>query len=277
MKRTIVIFLTVILFHSLSYGQGKLKEAEDSLKETKISTGSQSQTTYTNHSNDSENSFIEDVIGDFFIQIFAYTAYGLAIESPFETTHKGSNAYLTKHPYKNSDTGNYSYDWNTDTEIFTTSITNRFIFETNRLYGNHLNADMRFLKRWGLEVDYLQLWEENANFGDNSLAIYTALAKYNRVRTERFNAWWGLGAAYVDGEVNELGFTYGLGAEYFFVKPFSLESNFNQTLINDNTVNKFNDLLNFHKNQYKFTGGYEHLKIGSVGFSNVSLGIGVSL
>ncbi len=60
------------------------------------------------------------------------------------------------------------------------------------------------------------------------------MAKYNRVRTERFNAWWGLGTAYVDGDVNELGFTYGLGAELFFIKPLSVESNFNQTLINNN-------------------------------------------
>ncbi len=178
---------------------------------------------------------------------------------------------------KNSNTGNYSYNWNEDTEIFTTSITNRFIFETNKVSGNHLNADMRFLKRWGLELDYLQLWEENTNFGNNALAVYTVLAKYNRVRTERFNAWWGLGAAYVDGEVNELGFTYGLGAEFFLIEPFSLESNFNQTLINDNSVNKFNALLNYHRKQYKFTGGYEHLKMGNIGFSNFTFGIGISL
>jgi hypothetical protein len=136
---------------------------------------------------------------------------------------------------------------------------------------------MKFLKRWGLELDYLQLWEERVNSENNALAIYTALAKYHRVRTERFNAWWGLGAAYVDGNVNELGFTYGLGVEWFFVKPLSLESNFNQTLINNHSVNKFNALLNYHKKQYKFTAGYEHLKIGSVGFSNVSLGVGVTL
>ncbi|KAA5827932.1 hypothetical protein FPF71_03570 [Algibacter amylolyticus] len=136
---------------------------------------------------------------------------------------------------------------------------------------------MRFFKRIGLELDYLQLWENSPNFGKNALAIYTALAKYNRVRTERFNAYWGLGAAYIDGDVDALGFTYGLGAEWFFAKPFSLACNFNQVLVNDNNVNKFNGLLNYHRKQYKFIGGYEHLKIGSVGFSNVSLGVGISL
>ena len=278
MKHTLLFFLIVIVFNSVSYSQGKIEEAEESLKKTKnTNSKSRSQSIYTDSTSDSEDNFLTEVVGGLFVQIFAYTAYGIAFESPFETQHKGSGAFITQYPYKNSDTGNYSYDWNEDTEIFTTSITNRFIFETNKVYGNHLNVDMRFLKRVGLELDYLQLWEENTNFGNNALAVYTVLAKYNRVRTERFNAWWGLGAAYVDGEVNELGFTYGLGAEFFLIEPFSLESNFNQTLINDNSVNKFNALLNYHRKQYKFTGGYEHLKMGNIGFSNFTFGIGISL
>lgn len=277
MKKSMLSFLIVIVFSSSSYGQGKIKEAEDSLKETEQSINSYTKSTYSNDSSDSDSDLLTDIVRDLVAPIFAYTAYGVAFESPFETYNKSHNAVLTKHPYHNSITGNYSYDWNEDSEIFTTSITNRFIYETNRLYGNHLNADMRFLERWGFELDYLQLWEGNDNFGDNALAVYTVLAKYNRVRTERFDGYWGLGAAYVDGEVKQLGFTYALGAEWFFANPLSLKSNFNQTLINDNSINKFNALLNYHKKQYKFIGGYEYLKIGSVGFSNVTVGIGVSL
>ncbi|XMO88442.1 hypothetical protein AAFN75_09105 [Algibacter sp. AS12] len=274
----ITLFLITIIFSVSSYSQGKIKEAEESLKKSKnTSSNSQTQTTYANNNSTSDGNFLTDVVGGLFVQLFAYTAYGIAIESPFETTHQASNAYLTKYPYKNTDKGNFSYNWDEDSEIFTTSISTRYIFETNRLYGNHLNADMRFFKRMGLELDYLQLWENSPNFGKNALAIYTALAKYNRVRTERFNGYWGLGAAYIDGDVDALGFTYGLGAEWFFGKPFSLECNFNQVLVNDNTVNKFNGLLNYHRKQYKFIGGYEHLKIGNVGFSNVSLGVGISL
>ncbi|MEP1490536.1 MAG: hypothetical protein ABJK28_19105 [Algibacter sp.] len=277
MKLYVFLFLFLTVFFYKSYGQGKIDKAEDRIKKTeKTSNSSYSKSTYINNTNNSEGDFFTDIIGGLFIQIFAYTAYGIAFESPFETDHKGSHAFLTKHPYKNTTTGNYSYDWNEDTEIFTTTITNQFIFETNKIYGNHLNVDMKFLKRLGVELDYLQLWEENTNFGNDALAIYTVLAKYNRVRTERFNAWWGLGAAYVDGGVNELGFTYGLGAELFFIKPFSMESNFNQTLINDNSINTFNALLNYHRKQYKFTLGYEHLKIGGVGFSTFTTGVGVS-
>ncbi|MDN3664633.1 hypothetical protein ACFFU1_00220 [Algibacter miyuki] len=282
MKNNFTLLLFLLLISISSHGQGKIDKAEKSLKKEftpktiTSSTPKETNSYYNNNSSSFADETLTEIVGGLFIQLFAYTAYGLAIESPFEMDHKASNAFLTKHPYNNSSTGHYSYDWQEDSEIFTTSIATRFIFETNKINGNHLNVDMNFFQRFGLELDYLQLWEKNTNFGNDNLAIYTALAKYNRVRTERFNAYWGLGAAYVDGAVNKFGFTYGLGAELFFMKPFSLESNFNQVLVNNHTVNKFNALLNYYKKQYKFSLGYEYLKLGDVEFSTISAGIGVA-
>ena len=139
----------------------------------------------------------------------------------------------------------------------------------------HLNLETRFLKRVSLETGYLQLWEYNPNFGTDNLALYTMLGKYYRVRSEKFDAFWGLGVSYVDGAVDEFGFTYGIGAEWFFSRPLSVEINFNQTFINSQTVNKLNALLNYHYKQYKFIGGYEHLKIGNQDFSNATLGLSI--
>lgn len=278
MKQTRLIVLVFLIIHSISYAQGKIKKAEKNLNQEKSSgKTTTSTTTYSNNNSDTKNNYVKETIGGIFVQLFAYTAYGLAIESPFEFDHKSSSAFLTKHPYNNANTGNYSYNWTEDTEIFTTTISNRLIYESNTVYGNHLNLNMRFLKRMELELDFLQLWEHNQNFGNNTLAIYTALAKYNRIRTEKFNASWGLGATYVAGDVKKLGFTYGIGAELFFVKPFSLEANFNQALINNESINKFNTLLNYHKKQYKFILGYEHLRIARVPFSNFTAGFGLSL
>lgn len=273
----ITFYTLILLFISFSsYGQSKIKKAEESLKKETNSSKTSKSKFDDSKNNTSENDLLTEVIGGFFIQIFTYTAYGIAIESPFEMENKSSNAFITKYPYLNSNKGNYSYDWDEGSEIFKTTISNRYIFENSRINGNHLNLNMRFFKRVGLEIDYLQLWENNPNFGKDNLAIYKAMVKYYRVRTERFDLWWGLGASYIDGEVNELGFTYGLGAELFFAKPLSLEVNFNQTLVNSETVNQFNGLLNYHLKQYKFSGGYAHLKIGSQKFSTMSLGLGVS-
>jgi len=275
MKNSILYFIFIFFIGVSSYGQSKIGRAEESLKDKEETTKS-SKTKYSSSGggNDSNDNILTELVGGLFIQIFAYTAYGVAFESPFEVKHQASNAYLSKYPYFNSKNGNYTYEWNKDTPIFRTLVSARYIIENSRLKGSQLNMDMRFLKRLGLELNYLQLWENNPNFGKDNLAIYTTLAKYHRVRTKKFNAWWGLGASYVDGAVNEFGFTYGLGTELFFAKPLSLETNFNQTFINSKTVNKFNGLINYHINNYKLIMGYEHLKIGSQNFSTATIGVG---
>ncbi len=278
MKNTILYFIFIFFIGISSYGQSKIGRAEESLKE-KDETTKNSETSYSNggSNNDSDDDIVTELVGGLFIQIFAYTVYGVAFETPFEINNQASNAYLSKYPYFNSKKGNFTYEWNKNTPIFRTSFSARYIMENSRLRGSHLNMDMQFLKRLGFEINYLQLWENNPNFGKDNLAIYSALAKYHRVRTEKFNAWWGLGASYVNGAVNEFGFTYGLGAELFFAKPLSLETNFNQTFINSETFNKFNGLLNYHFNKYKLILGYEHLKIGSENFSTATLGVSVFL
>lgn len=273
-------FLVLIMFliSAIGNSQSKIEKAEKSLieKEAENSTiRSNSNPRDSNNNANSENGFFAEVLSGLFVQVFAYTIYGIAIESPFETQYRASNAYLNKFPYFNSKKGNYTYEWNEDTPIFRSLLSLKYISENSRIKGSHLNIDTHFLKRFGLEADYLQLWENNPHFGTDNLAIYTLLAKYHRVRTEKFNAYWGLGTSYIDGEVNQFGFTYGLGAEWFISKPISLEANFNQTLINEKNVNKFNALINYHLKQYKFNGGYEHLKIGNQNFSNISLGMGV--
>ncbi len=274
MKPSFIFFTSLILCFNSIQGQGKLEKAEESLTKKERANYNNSRS-YDDDDYD-DDSVLADTFGSLIVDLVLYLSYYTIVETPIENEYRASNASITRYPYLNSKKGNYAYDWGDDTKPFRATLSNRYISENNKLYGNHLNLNMRFLKRAGLEVDYLQLWEENTNFGNNTLAIYSAIGKYHRIRTERFDAWWGLGATYVDGAVDEFGFTYALGAEWFFVKPFSLEANFNQTFINDNTVNKLPVILNYHVNRYKFSGGYQYLKIGSQSFSTFFAGIGIS-
>ena len=267
------IFYIIFFICLTSYGQSKIEKAERSLKKESVTTSknrreSKTKDTYFN------NDFFLETIGPLIIEGFFYLSYYTFIEFPSEYEHRASNAIINKFPYYNSNKGNYSYDRDEASTLFRGALENRYIFENSRINGNHFNLDMRFLKRYGFEVDYLQLWEDNPNFGKNTLAVFSALAKYYRVRTERFDLWWGLGASYVSGGVNQFGFTYGLGSEVFLAKPISIMSNYNQTVMNNETINKFSALLNYHINQYKISGGYERIKIGSQGFSTMALGIG---
>jgi len=284
MKKVLIIIIVFFWVCPNIEAQGKLEKAEESLsKKEKRSynsgTRSRSRDRHSYHDNNDGDYYFDslgEAIALFMVEIGLYASYYTMIESPEELNHAGSKAAITKHPYANSNKGNYSYVHDEDTRLFRTTISNRFISESSKLYGNHINIDTKFLGRIGFEADYLQLWEENTNFGSNTLAIFTAMAKYHRVRTERFNAWWGLGALYVDGTVDEWGFSYGLGGEWFFAKPLSLETNFYGSSINQGSVNKFTASLHHHYKNYRFTGGYQHLKIGSLDISSFSAGVGIS-
>ena len=276
MKKCVFLILLTLLICTKTHSQSKIKKAETSLqKKETVSKSINSNHSNRESNNKSRGSFVSDVIGGLFIDIFAFSVYSIAIESPFESGNPASYAYLSKYPYNHSKKGSFTYDWDSSLPLFRNSLTARYISENTRLKGAQVNLDIQFLKRLGLEANYLQLWENNPNFGYDNLAMYSLLAKYHRIRTEKLSAFWGIGTTYIDGHVERFGFTYGLGAELFFAKPLSLEANFNQTLMNNQTVNKFNTMLNYHIKQYTVIGGYEHLRIGNQNFSTVTLGLGV--
>jgi len=277
MKRTTTITLLCVLLSWTGFSQGKLEKAKKGLSQkSTIFSSTRTNPRSTNNSYGHDYGLFGE-LAIVFIEIGLYATYYGLIESPPEQEYLASKGFITKYPYHTNHKGNYAYDWNEDTNLSRITISNRFITENNKLYGNHINADFRFFRRLSLEADYLQLWEHTTFFGNSSLATATFLLKYHRVRTEKFNAYWGLGATYIDGDVHEVGFTYGIGAEYFFARPISLELNYNQTLINIRSFDKLNVLLNYHKNRFKGIGGYEYLSIGGVGFSTFSIGLGVFL
>ena len=266
----IIIYLVIIGLVSNCYSQSKIQKAENSLSRSE-------RVSFRNQDDDNDDGvdFFADTFDGVILEAFMYLTYYTLIETPFEMQHQTSQAPLTPYPYKNSKKGNYTFSPEDEYSRFRTEISSRYISENNAIKGMNVTLDMRFLKRIGIALDYHQLWERNLNFGNDHLAFYNLLAKYYRIRTENMDAWWGIGTTYVDGNVNQFGFTYGLGTELFFAKPLSLEINFDQTLINSETVNKFNVLLNYHISKYKAIGGYNHLKIGTQHFSSVTLGVGV--
>ena len=271
LKYLILVLLSLSTFPNVCFGQSKIGKAEKSLSSEKRSSNKPSSS-----NNDFDSNFFIDVFGRLIIDGFVYTVYSVLIESPPEYNNKSANASITKYPYNKNNKGNFTYDLAENSTRLRTTISSKYVFENSRINGNHLNINLKFLKRIGVETNYLQLWEDNPNFGKDKLALYSFLAKYHRVRTETFDFWWGLGTTYTDGDVNSWGFTYGLGIDLFIINPISFESAFNQTFVNDDTVNKFDLILNYHYKSFKFSGGYEHLRIGSENFSMILLGAGIS-
>lgn len=278
-----IFFFTLLLCFGISsvHSQTKLGKAKKSLS-SKSTTNSGYKSSYSSSSSsydDSDAGFLTTLLFELgwpVIKMAAAVPYFVAIESPWELEKRGHRATLTPYAFANSKKGLYSYERDQEPAKFAISLSDRFVYENRNIQGNHLNLNFRFWQRAGLELDHLLLWENNPNFGKDQLSMLSVLAKYYRVRTERFVGWWGLGVNYVGSGINETGFAYGLGVEAFVAKPISLEATFNGGWINEAPISRFNAGLNYHIKNAKLSGGYEYLKLGDIQFSLFSMGAGIS-
>lgn len=283
MKRIFVLIMFLFAMNLASYAQtGKLEKGKESLKESSSSSNATSSTTSTTKKsgrrtrNYNDNSSFRSFFAGIFIDLFAYTAYGVAIESPFELNGRMHDAELANYPYQSSFHGNFIYTDSINYNITRFDITNNFILENSNLYGNNFGVDFRFLKRFGLEFDYLYLTEKT-NRNRDQFSLYSALINYHRIRTQKLDAWFGLGVMHVGYNVNKTGFGVGLGTEWFVAKPISLKFSHKWTNINSREVNNTKLLLKYHIKNYHISSGYEHFKIGVSKIDAFSIGVGVSL
>ncbi|TXD51785.1 MULTISPECIES: hypothetical protein [unclassified Polaribacter] len=272
-----ILFITLFLFSfsSISFSQeGKLDKGKKSLKDQK-STGNIGKRTSKTTSSNNNDIQIENPLARILWFAAAYTAYGLAIESPWEFNGNMHDAEISNYPYKEQRYGNFIYTDSMNYKISRFDVTNNFVRENSNLYGNNLGVNFRFLKRFALDVDYLYL-SENVNNTTDNFSLYSALINYYRIRTQRFEAWFGLGIMHVGSDVDKTGFGLGFGAELFVAKPISIDFSHKWTSINQQEVHKTKVLLKYHIKNYHISSGYEHFKIGVSKIDAFSIGLGAS-
>ncbi len=270
---TSLLFILGISF--LSFAQnGKLNDAKESLKEkpststttTARSNSSSRRSSSVNSSFDSGNPLLDLT----FLIAFNLT-YGIVVESVFELNSRMHSAQIsTPNHY-----GSFIYDDVNDVAFTRLDISNALVIEDKNLYGNHLNLNFRFAKRFDLEVGYLQLIER-VNRQTEGFSLMTSMLNYHRVRTQRVDLWFGLGAMYVANDVKEFGFAYGGGIELFVAKPISILASYKGSSINSREVSKSKVLLNYHLKKYRISSGYEHFSLGVSSIGAFSLGLRLS-
>lgn len=274
MKLKITTILFVFFFSFQGFSQsGKLDKAKESLKTTTTSNGT---TTVKNSRKTSSNVAIENPFKRILFYLFAYTAYGVVIESPFEFKGKMHDAEIAKYPYKEPHYGNFLYATNIDYALARLDISDHFVIENSHLYGNHLQTDFRFFKRMGVEVTYLKLYEK-LNRRTATFSLASAMLNYHRIRTQKLDLWVGLGTMYVGEEVHKFGFSYGAGATWFIKKPISITASIKATNINNRSVNTSKVMLQYYFKNYRFGAGYEAFTLGVSQINTFSIGVGISI
>jgi opacity protein-like surface antigen len=281
MQRILLVLLFLFTVNIACFSQeGKLEKGKESLnKSASTSKGSIASSSTKGDSRRSRNpndeSYFSFFFAGIFIDLFAYTVYGVAIESPFEFNGRMHDAEIANYPYEKTFHGNFIYTDSINYKIARLDITNSFVIENSNLYGNNFGIDFRFLKRFGLEFDYLYL-REKSNTNRDQFSLYSALINYHRIRTQKLDVWFGLGMMHVGSDVNKTGFGVGIGAEWFVVKPISAKVSHKFTNINNQEVNNTKLLLKYHLKNYHISSGYEHFKIGVAKINAFSIGVGAS-
>jgi hypothetical protein len=273
--RMIVLFL-FSLGSGHSFSQGKIDKSKEEIKKgNKRESYQKGQS--GQYSNSTEDRSFGNIIFEGFVTGLAYVTYYSVIGSYKLEDHLHSS--ITKYPYYNHYSGNYeSTDSVSSSKIhFRFDIDNEFLYSNKDLIGNHFKCNIRPFQYFYLQGQYHQLTEHTTNNKYANLSLFNVYLCYDRLRFEKFNAGWKLGMCYIANNVNAGGFSFGLDAEAFLIKPVSLYVSKQWGGINHVAVNQFETGGKFHLKRYTINLGYEHLKIGSPLYDYISLGAGIHL
>lgn len=275
MKKTLLLLLVFISV--TSFAQNKLEKSKKELNSNAGKKTSNSHATASSSSKSNTNdSFFENVVVDIFLYAtFGVFKYGVIGDYKNEN-HLYSN--LTPYPYYNGKSGNYESadSISVSKNIARFDLENSFVYSNNDLFGNHLKAKIRPFQFFYFQTDFHQLFEINEiDNSNNRLSLFQFNLNYDRIRFEKFNFGWNLGATYVGNEVKKAGFAYGLNADYFMNKNISFSASAKWSQITSRPINTFELQSKFHRKNYFFAMGFEHLKIATPTYNFIALGAGI--
>ena len=240
---------------------------------------SSGQTTTTQKStstNNSSSSFASEAGAEVFLFLFKISL-GAAYYGGIGDYQNENQLYnnLTTAPYTYGNTGNYSSRDSVLKKNIRIDVENSFLYKKN-LFGNHLKVKIRPSKYFYFQTDFHQLFELDP-FTDkyDQLPIYQINFCYDRLRLDKFNLGWTLGATYIGDEVKKTGFSYGLNFEYFLESKISFFGGAKWSTINQKPVNFYELQGRFHQKSHYFSLGLEHHKIASPTYNFISLGAGI--
>lgn len=278
MKKIVLVF--VLIISNACFGQNKLDKSKSELNSNKPSK-SQSNSSYSSSSDSSSSKSTGDnFFGRILADIFIYTTYGVFKYGVIGDYHNEDHlsSKLTLYPYYNGKSGNFE---SADTLSVSKNkarldLENNFVYNSSSLFGNHLKAKIRPFQYFYLQSDFHQLFEiDKIDNTASRLSIFQFNINYDRIRLEKFNFGWSLGATYVGNEVKKVGLACGINTEYFMGNRISFLAAAKWSQINGLPVNTYELQGKFHKKNYFFSLGMEHLKIATPTYSMVALGGGI--
>lgn len=238
MIKTIICALSILLCAIQVSAQSKIERSKKELTEkscSHYSNGIQLSKKDSYYSTDS-HSFADNIFADIMLNIFYYAASVIVVGDYTNEKHLRNN--LTDYPYHNGVQGDYSGKNEVVKNNFRLDLDNSFLYSSGNSYGNHFKVKIRPSKYFYVLTDFRHLFENDPIHKLNYKSFISDLAIcYDRIRMDKFNFEWRLGAIYVGNEVSKFSFAYGLNASYFMKTKISLSGTAKCSVINPRAVN----------------------------------------
>lgn len=268
-----ILLLILFIFSSTIYAQ-KIDKSKDELKSGKQEEKPkepQSQNSYSK-AKESNDDFGAAAT---FVEIAYYATLFGAIGDYENEDHLSSK--LAPYPYFDNKSGNFiKYDdWDESKDRMRFDLENHVLYGNNASFGNHFKGKFRPFQYFYLQTDYRELIERDKfSKTTSNLSLFQFNLGYDRLRFEKFNLGWTLGATYIASGINKAGFSYGLHTDIFPFKKVSFNSAMIWSKINGLPVNSFEFRGKYHQKNHFFSMGYENLRIASPSYNYVTFGAG---
>lgn len=257
---------------------GRAKKEVKSSRENRKPSKRKSKTKKRNRSNsvDSDSklgSKTSTVIGDILYYTTGFVFFGSRKHEEHLRSKRSPYAYFDNY------SGNYVKNTGDSPKKngVILKVSDAFLYSDENLYANHLRAKIHPFNYAYFQFDYVEFVEKSKVSNDvENLSLFNFNFCYDRIRLDKFNFGWTLGATYIGNEVNMADISFGLNAEAFMVKNISLESSIKWAQINSEPVNQFEVLLKYYFKRGVVNLGYEHHRIADQEISLLSTGLGVS-
>ena len=244
------IYITVLFLSLTIYGFG------------------QNQTNYTTlqQSHDGEFHPLQDIFAWFVSEI----TYGILIESFLEKDTPMHDAELTPYPFFNPDEGDYTYDKESvgfRVEGYVNAIAN-----LHNNFTGEVGGKLRFFKRASLDLSYVSLPEMPELTGDFQSQT-RIMINYYRIRTRKFELWYGLGALFSENKQYNPAASFNIGAELFLPTKISLSGQGDWAYFKQGVVKNYKLQINYQLSHWRFYGGLKNYRIISYHLNTLYTGI----
>ena len=216
----------------------------------------QEQKTYLSQQQNYNDAFnpLQDIIAWFVSEI----TYGVLIESFLEKDTPMHDAALTPYPFFNPGEGDYTYD--KERVGFRVEAFGNMVTDTHKNITGEIGGRIRFFKRVSLDLSYTKLPEMPKLAGEFQSQT-RLMFNYYRVRTRRFELWYGLGVLFSENKKYNPAVSFNVGAELFLPPKLSISGQGDWGYFEQGVVKNYQLQLNYYISRWRLFAGLKNYRI----------------